>query len=46
MNTEIHIPQEHTEAVLSCAASAELSVEAVVELALRFYLNRRTGNDY
>ena len=25
MNTEIHIPQEHTEAVLSCAASTERS---------------------
>ena len=45
MITEIHIPQDHSEAVLLCTASAELSVEAVVELALRFYLNRRKDND-
>lgn len=43
--SEICVPDKHTAAVLLCAASTELSVEAVVELALRFYLNRRKDND-
>lgn len=43
--SEICIPEECTETVLFCAASTELPVETVVELALRFYLNRRKDND-
>ena len=40
MNCEIEIPAEYVSAVLLCAASTELSVEAVVEIAVRFYLNQ------
>lgn len=41
MNSEITIAAEHVPAVLFCAASTELSVEAVVEIAIRFYLHDR-----
>ncbi len=40
MSCEIEIPAEYVPAVLLCAASTELSVEAVVEIAVRFYLNQ------
>lgn len=40
MSCEIEIPAEYVPAVLLCAASTELSVEAVIEIAIRFYLNR------
>lgn len=41
MSSEITIPAECVPAVLFCAASTELSVEAVVEIAVRFYLHDR-----
>ena len=41
MANEITIAAEHVPAVLFCAASTELSVEAVVEIAIRFYLHDR-----
>ena len=41
MNSEITIAAEHVPAVLFCAASTEISVEAVVEIAIRFYLHDR-----
>ena len=41
MNSEITIPAELVPAVLHCAASTEISVEAVVEIAVRFYLHDR-----
>ena len=41
MSSEITIPAECVPAVLFCAASTELSVEAVVEIAVRFYLRDR-----
>ena len=40
MQAGIEIPEEYVAAVLFCAASTELSVDAVVEIVLRFYLNR------
>lgn len=40
MSCEIEIPAEYVPAVLLCAASTELSVEAVVEIAVRFHLNQ------
>ena len=40
MSCEIEIPAEYVPAALLCAASTELSVEAVVEIAVRFYLNQ------
>ena len=40
MSCEIEIPAEYVPAVLLCAVSTELSVEAVVEIAVRFYLNQ------
>ena len=40
MSCEIEIPAEYVPAVLLCAASTELSVETVIEIAIRFYLNR------
>ena len=40
MRCEIEIPAEYVPAVLLCAASTELPVEAVVEIAVRFYLNQ------
>lgn len=45
MNSEITIPAELVPAVLHCAASTEISVEAVVEIAVRFYLHRRQENN-
>ena len=44
MANEITIAAEHVPAVLFCAASTELSVEAVVEITIRFYLYRRLEN--
>ena len=41
MSNEITIPAEYAPAVMFCAASTELSVEAVVEIAIRFYLHDR-----
>ena len=40
MRCEIEILAEYVPAVLLCAASTELPVEAVVEIAVRFYLNQ------
>lgn len=45
MPSEIEIPDEYVEALLYVAAFTELSVEAVVEIALKFYLYRREQND-
>ena len=45
MPAEIEIPDEYVEALLYVAASTELSVDAVVEIALKFYLHRRKQND-
>ena len=42
---EVCIPEEYVAPLLICAASTELSVEAVVEIVLRFYLHRRNHND-
>ena len=41
MSNEITIAADQVPAVLFCAASTELSVEAVVEIAIRFYLHDR-----
>lgn len=44
MKAEIEIPERCVLVLLHCASSTELSVEDVVEIALRFYLHRREEN--
>lgn len=41
---DIMIPEELTAPLLRCASSTELSVEDIVEIALKFYLHRRKEN--
>ena len=42
--TEIEIPAPLTDAILQFAAEQELTVEEIVEMAIRIYMEGRLGN--
>ena len=44
MKAEITIPAEYAAPLLLCAASTELSVEEIVEIVFKFYMNRSDDN--
>lgn len=44
MRDEIQVPEEYVSVLLICAAVSELPVESVVEIVLKFYLNRSETN--
>lgn len=45
MKAEIFIPAEYVGPLLLCASAAELSVEEIVEIVLKFYLTRGDESD-
>lgn len=44
MSTEIEIPEEYIAPLLICAAATDLTLEEIVEIVLKFYLNRSDDN--
>ena len=44
MSAEIEIPEEYIAPLLICAAATDLTLEEVVEIVLKFYLNRSDDN--
>lgn len=44
MKLEIEIPAEYVGPLLLCAAATDLSVEEIVEIVFRFYMNRSDDN--
>ena len=44
MTAEIKIQEEYVAPLLICADTTGLSLEEIVEIALRFYLHRREEN--
>ena len=44
MKTEIEIPEEYVVPLVICADATGLSLEEIVEVVLKFYLNRSDEN--
>ena len=44
MNSEIEIPEEYVVPLVICADATGLSLEEIIEVVLKFYLNRSDEN--